>query len=73
MDAEEELVQLTEAALADAEEALRLDPSETNRRRVMKAWFAVRGARERARRCAQPEQLPLPGSPPSRGESGVSP
>jgi hypothetical protein len=45
-DAGEELIQVTERQLADAEEAYQLDPSEANQRRIMKAWSAVRRARE---------------------------
>jgi hypothetical protein len=45
VDANEELIQLTERQLAAAEEAYRLDPSEANQRRIMKAWSAVRRAR----------------------------
>lgn len=48
MDPEDELIQITERALYEAEEALRLDPSERNQRRVMEAWTAVRRARDRA-------------------------
>jgi hypothetical protein len=40
------LIQITERQLADAEEAYRLDPSDANQRRIMKAWSAVRRARE---------------------------
>jgi hypothetical protein len=47
----DELIQITERQLADAEEAYRLDPSEANQRRIMKAWSAVCRARE-----AQPER-----------------
>ena len=43
----DELVQITERALYDAEQAYRLDPSDANQRRVMKAWDSVRNARER--------------------------
>ena len=46
LDANEELIQLTERQLADAEEAYRLDPTDANQRRIMKAWSAVRRARE---------------------------
>jgi hypothetical protein len=42
----EELIQVTERQLADAEDAYRLDPSDANQRRIMKAWSAVRKARE---------------------------
>jgi hypothetical protein len=41
----DDLVQIAERALFDAEQAYRLDPSEANQRRVMKAWSAVRRAR----------------------------
>jgi hypothetical protein len=49
MDSVQELIQLTERALFDAEQALRVDPTEANRQRVLKAWSAVREARERQR------------------------
>jgi hypothetical protein len=42
----EELVQIAERRLADAEQAYRIDPSEANQRRIMKAWSVVRRARE---------------------------
>jgi hypothetical protein len=42
---DEELIRLTERQLADAEVAYRVDPSEANQRRIMKAWSAVRRAR----------------------------
>jgi hypothetical protein len=45
VDDEQELIQLTERALFEAEEALRSDPSEANRRRAMDAWSAVQKAR----------------------------
>ena len=44
-----DLVQVAERALADAEEALRMDPSEANRRKVMQAWAFVRRARDEAK------------------------
>jgi hypothetical protein len=44
--ADEDLVQIAERALADAEEAYRLDPSDANQRRVMSAWSFVRRARQ---------------------------
>jgi hypothetical protein len=44
----DDLVQMAERALADAEEAYRLDPSEANQRRVMSAWSFVRKARQSA-------------------------
>jgi len=40
------LIQLAERALADAEEALRRDPSADNERKVWRAWQFVRRARE---------------------------
>jgi hypothetical protein len=43
----DELVQITERALFEAEEAYRVDQSEANQRRVVRAWSAVRAARER--------------------------
>ena len=46
--ADEDLVQIAERALADAEEAYRLDPSDANQRRVMSAWSFVRRARQSA-------------------------
>ena len=46
MDPDDELIQLTERQLADAEEAYRLDPSDANQRRIMKAWSAVRRIRD---------------------------
>ena len=45
-DADEELIQLMERQLADAEAAYRIDPSDANQRRIMNAWSAVRRARE---------------------------
>jgi hypothetical protein len=52
----DELIQITERQLADAEQAYRLDPSEANQRKVMQAWSAVRQARERER--DQPDEPP---------------
>lgn len=46
MDEKEELIQIAERQLADAEEAYRLDPSDANQRRIMKAWSVVRRARD---------------------------
>jgi hypothetical protein len=46
VDGNEELIQIAERQLADAEEAYRLDPSDANQRRIMRAWSAVRRARE---------------------------
>jgi hypothetical protein len=62
MDSAHELIQLTERALADAEQALRVDPTEANRRRVLKAWSAVREARE-GRQGDQPSGAPSPPFP----------
>ena len=46
VDPADELVQTAERQLADAEEAYRLDPSDANQRRIMRAWSLVRRARE---------------------------
>jgi hypothetical protein len=62
MDSAHELIQLTERALFDAEQALRVDPTEANRQRVLKAWSAVREARERQQ--AQGDQPSDALSPP---------
>jgi hypothetical protein len=45
----DELMQVAERALFDAEEAYRLDPSDANQRRVTRARSAVRKARGRPR------------------------
>jgi hypothetical protein len=45
MDTNDEVIQVAERQLADAEEAYRLEPSDANRRRIMKAWSAVRRVR----------------------------
>jgi hypothetical protein len=37
VDGNEELIQIAERQLADAEEAYRLDPSDANQRRIMRA------------------------------------
>jgi hypothetical protein len=42
---DDELIQITERQLADAEAAYRVEPSEANQRRIMRAWTAVREAR----------------------------
>jgi hypothetical protein len=57
MDRVDELVQIAERQLADAEETYRLDPSDANQRRIMKAWSVVRRTRDRARPTTQPEHL----------------
>ncbi len=54
MDDHAELVQVAERALADAEEALRLGPTEANQRRVMSAWSLVRKTRERDQQPGPP-------------------
>jgi hypothetical protein len=54
---DEELIQLAERQLADAEEAYRLDPSDANQRRIMRAWSAVREARDRARDKSHADNL----------------
>ena len=46
--ADADLVQVAERALADAEEAYRLDPSDANQRRVIGAWSFVGRARQSA-------------------------
>lgn len=43
---DDELIQIAERQLADAEEAYRLDPSDANQRRIMGAWSVVRRARD---------------------------
>jgi hypothetical protein len=63
MEDDQELVQLTERALADAEEELRRDPTEANR--AWKAWSSVRSARERARK-KEPRSTEL--STPTEGD-----
>jgi hypothetical protein len=54
----EELVQITERHLADAEEAYRRNPSDANQRRIMSAWTAVRRAWEHAREARHAEESP---------------
>lgn len=63
VDPNEELIQLTERQLANAEEAYRLDPSEANQRRIMKAWSAVR--RARGEMGADPANPFRPNPPPA--------
>ena len=46
--ADDELVQMAERALADAETAYRIDPSEANQRRIQGAWSFVQRARHGA-------------------------
>jgi hypothetical protein len=43
---DDELIQIAERQLADAEAAYRVDPSEANQRRIMRSWTAVREARD---------------------------
>ncbi len=59
-----ELVQITERALFDAEQAYRIDPSEANQRRMMKAWAAVRDARALQRE--QQTDATTPPAPPEQ-------
>jgi hypothetical protein len=54
--ADDDLVQVAERALADAEQAYRLDPSDANQRRVMSAWSFVRNARERVEQDRRPRR-----------------
>lgn len=61
MDDADELVQVAERALRDAEELLRQAPTEANERRVMSAWSFVRRAREAAKRDATTSGEPPPG------------
>jgi hypothetical protein len=42
---EDELIQIAERQLAEAEQAYRSDPSPANQRRIVKRWVAVREAR----------------------------
>jgi hypothetical protein len=42
---EDELIQIAERQLAEAEKAYRSDPSPANQRRIVKRWNAVREAR----------------------------
>jgi hypothetical protein len=58
MNDDAELVQVAERALADAEEALRRDPTEANQRRVMSAWSFVRKSRERDQQPGPPSSEP---------------
>ena len=55
MDENQELIQIAERQLADAEEAYWLDPSDANQRRITKAWSLVRKARDEAQRERQAE------------------
>ena len=41
----DDLVQLAERELLEAEQAYRADPSDDNRRRITKAWLGVQDAR----------------------------
>ncbi|MFL5831543.1 MAG: hypothetical protein ACJ76X_16635 [Solirubrobacteraceae bacterium] len=56
--AEDDVVQMAERALADAEEAYRVDPSDANQRRVMSAWSFVQRARKRAEAEREPPTSP---------------
>jgi hypothetical protein len=61
VDADEELIQVTERQLADAEETYRDDPTDANQQRIMKAWSAVRRARDARERRRD-------GPPPKRND-----
>ncbi len=58
MDSPDELIQIAERQLAEAEEAYRTDPSEANQRRIMTRWRAVREAR--GDRAEDEPDLPWP-------------
>jgi hypothetical protein len=45
---DDDLAQIAERALADAEDVYRPDPSDANQRRVTNAWSFVRRARQHA-------------------------
>lgn len=69
---DDELVQMAERALADAEAAYRVDPSESNQRRVMSAWSFA----QRARRGAAAERTTPDGRAPkdvAKAELQVAP
>jgi hypothetical protein len=53
----DELIQLAERALLDAEQAYGADPSPANQRRVMRAWSQLREAR------GEPEDATAPPFP----------
>ena len=57
----DELIQVAERQLADAEEAYRLDPSDANQRRIMKAWSVVRRARDQVRNEGGKDKSAAPG------------
>jgi 8-oxo-dGTP pyrophosphatase MutT (NUDIX family) len=65
---EESLVQIAERALFEAEQAYRSDPSEANQRRIMRAWSAVRSARERLQHVAADRSTE---APPALSVKGV--
>jgi hypothetical protein len=60
VEGNEELIQIAERQLADAEEAYRIDPSDANQRRIMKAWSVVRQARQAQEQghAEKPGQVP---------------
>jgi hypothetical protein len=62
MDAEE-LIQAAERQLADAEAAYRVDPTEANQRRIMRAWSAVRRARGEDQEEGAAAKPPAPSDP----------
>jgi hypothetical protein len=57
VDRDDELLQIAERQLAEAEKAYRSDPSPANQRRIVKRWGAVREAR--GAQTADEADLPL--------------
>jgi hypothetical protein len=57
VDRDDELIQIAERQLAEAEKAYRSDPSPANQRRIVKRWDAVREAR--GAQTADEVDLPL--------------
>jgi hypothetical protein len=53
---DDELIQIAERQLAEAEKAYRSDPSPANQRRIVKCWDAVREAR--GKQTAGQDDLP---------------
>ena len=56
VDRDDELLQIAERQLAEAEKAYRSEPSPANQRRIVKRWEAVREAR--GERTAGEDDLP---------------
>lgn len=73
IEADEELIQLVERRLADAEEAYRLDPSDANQRRIMKAWSAVAEHGKSQNPAAMNRLRQCPTSRPPRSRFGRIP